>query len=239
MNYLSTLFEKGLQYRTINSHRSAISAYHYYVDGKPVGKHPRVCALLAGVFNHRPPQPCYTFVWDVEIVLIYLKTNMSDNLQLPDKDLTHKLTVLMALSSASRASSLQHLNIKSVARNDMSYKFYFHKLYKSWRSGKALLTISYQAYTQDPNLCVVKTLDEYISCTEGWRSGEECSQLLLSFVNPHKPVVSSTISGWLKNVLKKVGIEISTFKVHSTRSASTSKAGLSGAPTEEILKRGC
>ena len=79
LNYLSTLFEKGLQYRTINSHRSAISAYHDHVDGKPVGKHLRVSPLLTGVFNQRPPQPRYTFVWDVEIVFVYLKTNMSDN----------------------------------------------------------------------------------------------------------------------------------------------------------------
>ena len=71
------------------------------------------------------------------------------------------------------------------------------------------------------------------------RSGEDCSQLLLSFVNPHKPVVSSTISGWVKNILKKAGINISTFKAHSTRSASTSKADLSGAPIQEILKQGC
>ena len=132
MNYLSTLFEKSLQYRPINLHRSAISAYREFADGKPVGKHPRVCTLLAGVFNQRPPQPHNTFVWDAEIVLVYLKTNMSENPELSDKDLTHKLTVLMTLSSASRASSLQHLNIKFVAKNDMPYKFYFHKLHKSW-----------------------------------------------------------------------------------------------------------
>ena len=149
---------------------------------------------------------------------------MSDNSQLSDKETTHKLTVLMALSSASRASSLQHLNIKFMARSDMSYKFYFHKLHKSWRRSKAPPTISYQAHTQDPNFYVVKTLDEYISRTEGWRSWEESSQLLLSFVNPYKPVVSSTISGWLRNVLKKAVIHISTFKAHSSRSASTSKA---------------
>ena len=126
-----------------------------------------------------------------------------------------------------------------MARNEMSYNFYFHKLHKSWRRGKGPPTISYQAYTQDPNLCVVvKTLDEYISRTQGWKSGEECSQLLQSFVNPHKPVVPSTISGWLKNVLKKAGINISTFKAHSTRAVSTSKAELSDAPIEEILKLG-
>ena len=158
---------------------------------------------------------------------------MSDNSQLSNKDLTHKLTVLMALPCDSRASSLQHLNIKFMARNSMPYKVYFHTLHKGWRRGKAPPTILYQTYTRDPNLCVVKTLDEYISRTEGWRSGKECSQPLPSFVNPHKPVVSSTISDWLKNV-KKTGISISTFQAHSTRSASTSKADLS----EKILKRG-
>ena len=48
-------------------------------------------------------------------------------------------------------------------------KFYFHKLQKSWRRCKAPPTVSYQAYTQDPNFCVVKELGEYISCTEGWK----------------------------------------------------------------------
>ena len=69
-NYLSALFEKGLHYKTINSHRSAIAAYHSYVDKKPVGKYPRVCALLTGVFNQRPPQSRYLIVWDVEIILV-------------------------------------------------------------------------------------------------------------------------------------------------------------------------
>ena len=51
--------------------------------------------------------------------------------------------------------------------------------------------------------------------------------------------MSSTISGWLKNILTKAGIDTSIFKANSTRSVSTSKADLSGAPIEEILKRGC
>ena len=91
---------------------------------------------------------------------------MSDNSQLSDKDLTHKLTVLMALLSASRTSSIQHLNIKFMAKNDTPCKFYFHKLHKSWRRDKAPPTVLYEAYTQDPNPCVVKTLDECIFRSE-------------------------------------------------------------------------
>ena len=50
--------------------------------------------------------------------------------------------------------------------------------------------------------------------------------------------MSSIMSGGLKNVLKEAGIDIGVFKDYSSWSASTSKADLSGAAVEEILKRG-
>ena len=37
VNHLSFLFDAGLDYKTIGCHRSAISAYHEYIYGKPVG----------------------------------------------------------------------------------------------------------------------------------------------------------------------------------------------------------
>ena len=54
---MSEKFDKGLQYRILNCLRSTISAYHVHIDGKSMGKHPKVCALLAGIFNQRLPQP--------------------------------------------------------------------------------------------------------------------------------------------------------------------------------------
>ena len=62
--------------------------------------------------------------------------------------------------------------------------------------------------------------------------------ILLSFVKPHNPVVSSTISGWIKNVLREADIDTKIFKEHSTRSASTWKAGLAGLSVTDILERG-
>ena len=72
VNYLSTLFHEGIQYRTVNAHRSAISAYHNFIIGEPIGKHPKICALLTGTFNERPPQPRYTFIWNADVVLTYI-----------------------------------------------------------------------------------------------------------------------------------------------------------------------
>ena len=51
INFLSEKFHKGLQYRTLNCLKSDISACHVRIDGKSVGKHPKVSALLAGIFN--------------------------------------------------------------------------------------------------------------------------------------------------------------------------------------------
>ena len=66
-----------------------------------MGKHTRVCNLVAGVYNKRPSEPRYCFVWDVETVLRYLKS-LPANKILTTKMLTLKLTMLLALTSVSR-----------------------------------------------------------------------------------------------------------------------------------------
>ena len=46
LEFLSQLFQNGLQYRTINNYRSAISAFHEHIQGKPVGNSPEFALLL-------------------------------------------------------------------------------------------------------------------------------------------------------------------------------------------------
>ena len=43
------------------------------------------------------------------------------------------------------------------------------------------------------------------------------NQLLLSYVEPHKPVVPCTITGMLVSVLKQAGMDTHQFKAHSTK----------------------
>jgi len=62
LDFLSDSFTNGLQHSTIAGYRSAISAYYSPIDGLKVGNHPRVTALLEGVFNKRPPQPKSSFI---------------------------------------------------------------------------------------------------------------------------------------------------------------------------------
>ena len=75
----------------------------------------------------------------------------------------------------------------------------------------------------------------YLKRTKVWR-GKNKSQLLLSFVKPHNPVVSSAISGWIKNFLREAVIYIKIFKGHSASSTLISKAGLAGLSVAAFQK---
>ena len=57
-----------------------------------------------------------------------------------------------------------------------------------------------------------------------------------SYRKPHKPVTSSSIAQWLKEILNEAGINTTLFKAHSTRAASTSTAKMAGLSTNNITK---
>ena len=109
LDYLTSLFEEGLEYNTIGVHRSAISAYHEGVDEIPGGQHPLVTSLTAGIFNPRTPQPRYIFVWDVQVVLNFIKKDWPY--------LVHWLIRnwgMLLSSTTARVSGLQHLDVRYV-----------------------------------------------------------------------------------------------------------------------------
>ena len=61
-------------------------------------------------------------------------------------------------------------------------------------------------------------------------------QLLLRFLQPHKPISTTTLSRWCATVMKESGINVNIFGSHSTRSTSTSKCKISGLSFKEIAK---
>ena len=50
----------------------------------PVVQHPLVTTVMAGIFNSRPPQPRYIFVWDVQVVLNFIKKDWGVSSSLTD-----------------------------------------------------------------------------------------------------------------------------------------------------------
>ena len=96
--------------------------------------------------------------------------------------------------------------------------------------------VQFNSFPENQNLCVYRTLEIYLLKSETWRNGK--TLLLLSYIKPHKPVATSTVSRWLLDMLKQAGIDTKNFKGHSTRAATSSKAREIGIPSKKILKRG-
>lgn len=236
LDFLAELFDKNLQYNTICTYRSAISAYHEPIGGLPIGQNMRVSSLMTGIFNLRPPLPRYSFVWDVCDVLTYLRS-LPDDDSISLKNLTLKLASLLAIASASRASEICYLDTRYLVKGKKSYEFHFTKLTKSWRRGKPRPKLSFDFFDEEPALCVCRTIDKYLERL-AQRREEESTQLLLSHIKPHQPVAICTVSRWFVEVLKASNVDTKMFSGHSTRYASTSKAKSIGIPLDEIIKRG-
>ena len=73
-NFLPDLFDKGYQYRSINSYRSAKSSTHARVDGFTVGQYPTITRLMAGVANSRSPYLQYSSIGDINIIWAIFKS---------------------------------------------------------------------------------------------------------------------------------------------------------------------
>ena len=234
LGYLATLFDNKYQYRSIGVHRSAISAYHIPIDGVPIGKHPEVSRLMAGVHNLRPPQPRYGFTWDVELVLSMFR---SWPYILSPKQLSLKTATLMGLIAIPRGAELHQMDLNYLIAHQDKYRFDLAGLVKNVKQGKKPAPIEFYRH-EDPNLCPLRCIDSYITMTNAWRDKGRPTALFLSYVSPHKPISKSRLAGWIKDSIKLAGIDSNIFTAHSVRGASSSKVFLQGLSAREVINHG-
>ena len=195
LNFLTTHIDLGREYRTLNVYRSAISATHPRIQGFNVGQHPLVVQLLKGIYNSRPPMPRYVNIWDVEKVTQYL-ASLGPNEQLTLKQLSKKLVVLLALSSAERGSELVAHDLRYRRFHPEGVSFNLPELTKGVRVGKPLKTSFHASFPLNELLCPCLCLKEYEKRTKPFRpsSETESNKLFLSVNRPHKPIASGTLS---------------------------------------------
>ena len=109
LDFLTLLYKQGVGYSAINTARSALSSVITPADKTTFGEHPLVTRFLKGTFQLRPSLPRYSTIWDVGIVLTYLRSFPALN-DLTLKQLTLNLTMLLALITAQRTQALSKLD---------------------------------------------------------------------------------------------------------------------------------
>ncbi len=232
LEFLGELFNEGLSYSAINTARSALSTF-IRIDGKAIGTHPLIIRMLKGVFNLRPAIPKNNTVWDVEIVMNYLK-NLGPCKLLNLKRLSQKLVALLLILTFQRGQSVHSIDIRNMYINDNKVTIKFGELLKTSRPGFQQHDITIKAYAPDRRLCLITVLKEYLKRTKLLRGSH--TKLLLVTQKPYGPASKNTIVRWFKDVLRAAGIDLNIFTPHSSRAASTSAALQNKIPISSILK---
>ena len=230
LEFLTELYDSNCGYSALNTARSALSVLISLPGNISIGNHPLVSRFIKGVFQIRPALQRYSSVWDVNVVLKYLKTVApASNLSL--KELSYKVTMLLLLSSQ-RLQTMKLLDIRNSSSTGSSFSFLITEKVKQTRPGTHMQKLTFKAYAPDRRLCIYTYLKEYLSKTEKLRAQE--TQLLIRFNKPYKGVSNDIIARWAKTVLAKAGID-AIFSAHSTRAASVSAAKNKGAPLHTIM----
>ena len=237
LDFLALQFHEGKEYRTVNVYRSALSAVLPLIDGHKAGSHPLVCQLLKGVFQLRPPQPRYATTWQVSKVVQYI-SSLGSNSNLSTKLLSYKLVGLLALTAPDRASGLAARDLRFRYFHPEGVQFKLPELTKTARQGQDPKSCFHASFPENEHLCVCKCLQEYEARTLQWRPQDPSkpNKLLLSHINPHKPVSPATLARWLKELMQLAGVDTSIFKGHSVRGAVATEAAKQGFSIPDILQ---
>jgi hypothetical protein len=197
----------------------------------PFGQLPVVKRFMKGVYELKPSFPQYKSIWDVSKVLNYLRTKPHVS-EISLKELTLRLNFLLCILSGQRCQTIHLLRIDQMELTDQRCTFFIMDKVKQSRVGHHVKPLEFMAYPKETTLCILTHIREYISRTASIR---KCQQLLISYVKPNGPVSKDTISRWCKAVLGTAGVDISKFKGHSTRAASTSHLAERNFKIQDII----
>ena len=232
IEFLVSLYKAGLGYSAINTARSALSNVLMSKDGFKFGEHPLVCRYMKGVFELKPALPRYKEIWDVKVVLDYLKT-FEDLRSISLRDLTLKLTMLLCLTTGQRGQTVHTMKVNCIQELPDRYRITIDEKLKQTKPGRHLKPLELRAFHEDQTICVFRHLREYLQRTRHHRT--QYSQLLLSYIKPFKPVSKATVSRWVKQVLRASGIDTEKYSAHSSRAASTSHCKAKGLSMQNIM----
>ncbi len=230
--FLTSLYDVGLSYSSINTAKSAISSVLGNVENSSIGSHPLVVKFMKGVAKLRPPTARYLVTWDAN-KLLNLFSVWEENNMLDMKHLSLKLVSLLALTTAQRVQSLASISINNIKwDNPTQIVLTDHLKCSSLARPNPVLIVN--EYNLDPKLCVLSCLKCYIERTSKCRTTDK---LFISYLKPYSCVTSQTLSRWLKMSLELGGVDTTVFKGHSFRHAATSKAATTGLCIDSILSR--
>lgn len=230
LEFLAPLAKSVNNYGTLNNYRSAVAL----ITNWDVGKDPIIKRFCKGVSVTKPQRPKYTETWDPSIALNFM-SSLAPNSELKMDLLTMKLATLLALITAQRVQTLSKINISNIILNGDEVNIKIPDKIKTSSIGRYQPNLIIPSFTSNTKICPVNTLECYLQRTELLRGANE-NGLFVTFKKPYHQASQQTISRWIKQFLRKSGLNTDIFTAHSTRHASTSAAAKNGIDVETIRR---
>ena len=200
-----------------------------------LANHPLIQKVVKGAYNTRPPAPRYVVIWDTDTLLHYLDS--LDNTLINFKLLSYKVPVLLTILSGQRVSTLHKFRLSQLQlTTDMAVFNLGTSLLKHSKPGRATAPIVFHRYPHGRRLCPLEAVQDYVQQRN--LLAPQVDEFFITRRKPYHPAYKDTLARWVKEVLTSSGIDTSQYAAHSCRSASSSKAKVSGVPMEQILKCG-
>ena len=219
-----------MAWSTILVHKAAIATVMDPTTHTPMSQHPLVSRFMKSVFQARPPARQLKPIWDVAVVLREMLT-WGTSSALSRTRLTWRLTMLIALASARRASDLTCLH---VGRNNIFLTESLCRLTlvfgtKQDRPGHLAPDVVLARQSTE-ELCPIRNLQEYLERTKDERQNDH--QLLRITIPRYTPAKRTTIRRWLSQVLKQSHIDATG---GSTRAAAATWAAAKAVSIATIM----
>ena len=219
--FLSKRFQGGAKYGVLNSARAALAL----ISSGDISNNLTISRFIRGAYKQRPSKPRYETTWDVDPVLEALgKWYPLDSLD--RRTVSMKLVLLLALGTGQRLQTLAAMKIQNIEERTDRLEVKISDRLKTSRIGTNQPVLVLPHFKDKPELCISRTLLYYLKITKPLRDPKE-KYVFISINKPHRRVSTDTIGRWLKAALSELGVPDS-FRAHSTRHASTSKAAERG-----------
>lgn len=228
-DFLVTPEVKKLSRSSLNTYRSAISMLSLNDLGKDAG----LSRFFQGISSMKPQKPKYENIWDPGPVIQALGKQYP-NKDLSLEELTKKLIMLLALSTAQRVQTLSKISIDNIIKVKEGYNIQVPDRIKTSGLNRPQPLLILEKFKRQPQVCVATTLEDYLEKTSKIRG--HAKKLFITIKKPHHEASTETLSRWICDVLKNTGIDICVFTAHSTRHAATSAAARNGVNIESIRR---
>ena len=158
------------------------------------------------------------------------------------EQLTLKTISLVAVTSSDRAQTLEAIDINHSDFKEDGVRFPIYSLLKNSKKNKPVKVVRC-IRSKEPSLDVCEYVSTYMTRTYKFRlraveSGlPKPRQLFLSF-HTGKPIKRATISKYLVQAMELAGIDVATFKAHTTRGILPSLMSSQGYSAHKIISQG-